>query len=228
MDIEKIKKKLNSIEEKLKGKKVTIVAVTKYHGREIYDICQQVGLTHVGENRAQEVRDKFSIDLVNKLKLHFISPIQLKNLKYIQDKIYSYDALCDEKLLLPLAKNRKSPLPVLIQINPTLEKQKSGLLANQYENILNFAQKVLKIRNLKLEGILAMGPTPRNNYHRGIYEYDRDLHEAFSLTQKIFQNLQKDLGISLNRLSLGMSDDFDIAIDYGATEIRLGHILWQE
>lgn len=210
---------------------VTIVAVTKQQPVEIYDLCRQVHLFHVGENRAQEVRDKCSTQNMHALRLHFLAPVQSKNIKYLVGRITSFDALssletAQELNLRWAAINEK--LAVLLQLNCSGERQKSGLEPLNYAAVLAFARKIETLPALQLQGVMAMGPTPCHNYDRGNSLYERDLRRTFQTAAEVCSRLQADLGRALPRLSLGMSDDYDVALEFGSTELRLGSLLWRQ
>ncbi len=210
---------------------VTIVAVTKQQPVETYELCRQVNLTHIGENRAQEVRDKCSANLPNSLKLHFIAPIQTKNIKYLVGKILSFDALSEYETAVEL--NRRwlaidAKLAVLLQVNCSGESHKSGLRSIHYPEVLAFARQIEALPALELQGLMAMGPTPRHNYARGDALYEHDLRRTFQTAAEFWSRLQADLGRALPRLSLGMSDDYDVALEFGSTELRLGSLLWRQ
>ncbi|MCS6984520.1 MAG: alanine racemase [Leptospiraceae bacterium] len=224
--LEKIRENLEKVRQVIAGRPVTIVAVTKYHDATIYDLCRKLGLYHIGENRAQEVRQKIQPEGKKDLVVHFIAPVQLKNVKYLRQRIDSYDALSDERLLEPLSHIREEPLPVLLQVNVTGEMQKSGLDAKNYRAILSLAKKIEQNTALRLEGIMAMGPTPTAYFKRGFADYEESTKKAFKKAQEIHKQLENDLGHKLSRLSLGMSHDYDLALEFGSTEVRLGSILW--
>lgn len=207
---------------------VTIVAVTKRFSVELYGQCSQVGLVHYGENRAQEVRDKAS-SLPKSAILHYLAPIQKNKIKYLKGKIHSFDAL-DSIDTAQLLNQEQIPihqkLDILIQVNPLMQSNKSGINLYETEKIFSLVDYCLTSKYLNLQGLMCMGPTPTAGYMQGTADYDEDTRTAFAKTAAFFSNLQSRIGVNLSRLSMGMSDDYRIAVEEGSTEIRVGSLLF--
>jgi PLP dependent protein len=226
-----LENKLRSIQDSISEitkETVTIVAVTKRFSENLYQGCCQAGILHFGENRAQEVRDKAKCLPPNSV-LHYLAGIQKNKVKYLQGKVHSFDAL-DSLETAQLLNQEKIPikqkLNVLIQVNATEESHKNGINLEKTSLIYELADYCLDSKYLNLEGLMCMGPTPRNDYKAGITTYDNDARSCFAKTANFFIDIQNKLGIELNRLSMGMSDDYKLALAEGSTEIRVGSLLF--
>ncbi|RME92766.1 MAG: YggS family pyridoxal phosphate-dependent enzyme [Candidatus Hydrogenedentota bacterium] len=230
---EQFKKNVEMVRENLSrfSREITIVAVTKTWPAEIYELCREEELTHIGENRVQEIREKADIAKKWNLQVHLIGPLQENKIKYLPGKIQSFDALSSEKIATKLAKRfqeKDESLSVLIQINSTGEKNKSGILAEDEHVLYSLIESVLKQPSLQLEGFMTIGPTPSGNYNIKDKQYQRDTRFAFEKTRLLHEKIQSRYKIKLPRLSMGMSHDYLFAAEMGATEVRLGSILFGE
>lgn len=235
-----IKTNLQSITTKLRqiSCDAQVIAVTKTHPVESYHISEEAGLLHIGENKIQECRDKIPLHREqhpgSKLVYHYIGPLQSKKVKYLPGLIDSYDTLAELKIARALenkiSEKEAAPIRVLLQVNSTDEPQKAGLNIGDLSAIKELAEFCLNSKNLVLEGLLTMGPTPDvvAGYYRGKTEYDTDTRRAFEKTAELLNKLRTFSGTSLPRLSMGMSSDFDIACQCDATEIRIGSELFGE
>ena len=190
---------------------VTLVAVSKFHS--IDDIIEvaNLGQKEFGENYVQEALEKIAIR--PDLKWHAIGPIQSKKTKEIIGKFTLIESLATDSFFAELEKRTKNSnqiQEVLLQVNIGREEQKSGLLP---EDVIDFAKKVLLVPTLKLVGLMCIPPLDLEPEHTRPF---------FKELREIKENLEKELSISLPHLSMGMSADFPIAIEEGATIIRVG------
>ncbi len=190
---------------------VTLVAVSKFHS--IDDIIEvaNLGQKEFGENYVQEALEKIAVR--PDLKWHAIGPIQSKKTKEIIGKFTLIESLATDSFLAELEKRTKNSnqiQEVLLQVNIGREEQKSGLLP---EDVVDFAKKVLLVPTLKLVGLMCIPPLDLEPEHTRPF---------FKELREIKENLEKELSISLPHLSMGMSADFPIAIEEGATIIRVG------
>ncbi len=194
-----------------KEKEVTLVAVSKFHPIEAIMEVAELGQKEFGENYIQEALEK--IALRPDLKWHAIGPVQSKKTKEIIGKFSLIESLASDSLLKELEKrtqNSNQRQDVLLQVNIGREGQKSGLLA---EEVLPFAQKVLQIPALKLCGLMCLPPLDDNPEHTRPY---------FIQLRELKEKIEKELNMTLPHLSMGMSADFPVAIEEGATIIRVG------
>jgi len=217
-------------------KDIQIISVTKAHEPEIFQVCSELKIKHVGENRIQELKEKCTLfpDARKELYVHFIGNLQANKAKYLPGRINSLDTLDNLNLLEILNKKWREhkegedKLSVLIQINSTGEAGKSGINYNNYDELINLAKKCMDSESINLEGLMTMGPTPVEEKGETIesQSYREATERAFLCTRDLKKKLEDDLQYALPRLSMGMTHDFSIAIPCGATEIRVGSFIF--
>jgi len=191
---------------------VTLVAVSKLHPPELIRLAWELGFRDFGENYAQELRDKhLALSDCAGLRWHAIGPVQPKNAKYVARAAHVFHALERLEVAQELSRRRTgSALECLIEVNLGGEASKAGL---QYEQVAAFAEQVRALPNLALTGLTTMPPL------RSTPEQNRGHFERLAL-------LGKALG--LGKLSMGTTSDFEVAIEAGATFIRVGTALFGE
>ena len=195
---------------------IIILAVSKTHSTAIISEGIKAGIQYFGENYAQEFRDKYSeISLlpIQQPSWHFIGHIQTNKVKYIVpfcSLIHTVDSvrLAEEIGKISQKNNRKTS--ILLQINTSGELSKSGIAPNDVHDIV---EKIQMIDGISIEGLMCI-PAPEEE--NAIREEFRQLCELRNtLIQKYPQH-------SWHHLSMGMSSDYHIAIEEGATIIRIG------
>jgi pyridoxal phosphate enzyme (YggS family) len=208
--VENIKENISFINEKIK-RNATIIAVSKKKSAELIKEAFESGVENFGENYLQEAIEKISFLKHLKINWHFIGKIQSNKCKEIAKNfewVHTVDRFKIAKLLndnCPLNKT----INVLIQINIDKEESKSGI---NEEEILSLAEGISSLPNLKLKGVMVI---PKN-------ESDKKLTEiSFEKTAKASMKL-KDKFPHANEVSMGMSNDFELAIKKGSTMIRIG------
>jgi len=208
--VENIKENISFINEKIK-RNATIIAVSKKKSAELIKEAFESGVENFGENYLQEAIEKISFLKHLKINWHFIGKIQSNKCKEIAKNfewVHTVDRFKIAKLLndnCPLNKT----INVLIQINIDKEESKSGI---NDEEILSLAEGISSLPNLKLKGVMVI---PKN-------ESDKKLTEiSFEKTAKASMRL-KDKFPHANEVSMGMSNDFELAIKKGSTMIRIG------
>ena len=208
--MENIKENISFINEKIK-RNATIIAVSKKKSAELIKEAFESGVENFGENYLQEAIEKISFLKHLKINWHFIGKIQSNKCKEIAKNfewVHTVDRFKIAKLLndnCPLNKT----INVLIQINIDREESKSGI---NEEEILSLAEGISSLPNLKLKGVMVI---PKN-------ESDKKLTEiSFEKTVKASMRL-KDKFPHANEVSMGMSNDFELAIKKGSTMIRIG------
>ncbi|MDH5720158.1 MAG: YggS family pyridoxal phosphate-dependent enzyme [Spirochaetia bacterium] len=229
---EEVKANLYSIQEnidKVASKKITLVAVTKTLPAEVYDLCFELGLTHIGENRVQELKSKIEekSSLRDKFQFHLIGHLQSNKVKFLYDMADSLDTLDSADTLKKIeqiyAGKNLDKLSVLLQINAASEANKAGIsIENTYE-IENITSLCLKSSAVEMQGLFAIGPTP---FNLSDLEFEKQTKNTFRKTRELKENLENKFNVKFNRLSMGMSSDYIWALEEGATEIRLGSILF--
>ena len=208
--MENIKENISFINEKIK-RNATIIAVSKKKSAELIKEAFENGVENFGENYLQEAIEKISFLKHLKINWHFIGKIQSNKCKEIAKNfewVHTVDRFKIAKLLNDNCPQNKI-INVLIQINIDKEESKSGI---NDEEILSLAEGISSLPNLKLKGVMVI---PKN-------ESDKKLTEiSFEKTVKASMRL-RDKFPHANEISMGMSNDFELAIKKGSTMIRIG------
>lgn len=191
---------------------VTIVGVTKFVPAEIAGMAVKAGLNDLGENRVQEAAGKIK-EVHPRPKWHLIGHLQKNKVKKaveIFDVIESVDCLKLAELISEKALGSGRRMEIHIELNSSNEPTKHGFGP---EDIAGFADKINELSGVRLTGLMTVGPlTDDENLIRG----------SFELTRRIFESLREAIGIGFRVLSMGMSGDYEIALDFGANELRIG------
>ena len=191
---------------------IAIVAVTKGVESPLIKIAVDAGIHHIGENRVQEAKGK-SIDLSSlepRPVWHMVGHLQVNKVKTaleIFDIIHSIDSV---RLAESLSKRAQDVLPVLLQANVSGEGTKSGFSPGELPDA---AQRLIRLPNLDVQGLMTIAPVVG------------DPEEVRPVFRRLRQ-LRDELG--LRHLSMGMSDDFEIAVEEGATLVRIGRAIFEE
>lgn len=200
-------------------KDVTIMAVTKTIAPEKINRAVELGITVLGENRVQEFLSKY--ELVDKrAKWHIIGRLQKNKVKYIADKvemIHSVDSVALAEEIDRQCKKHGRIMKVLVEVNVSGEESKGGIKA---ADAADFVEKISKFENITVCGLMTMAPLGAN---------DELLHQIFSNLYKISVDIsaKKLDNVTMDCLSMGMSGDYVIAVEEGATIVRIGHALFQ-
>lgn len=197
-----------------KPEEINLVAVSKSVPVESIKIAYEYGLRAFGENYVQEALKKIP-ELPENISWHFIGRIQTNKIKHIVNRFALIQSVCrieecEELQGRSEAKNVTTEL--LIEVNLSGEKSKGGVLI---ENTLSLIESVLRYKNLRLKGLMTVPPFSENPEDSRIY---------FRELRRLKEKLLKE-GIPENcmeHLSMGMSSDFEIAIEEGATIVRIG------
>lgn len=219
-----IKSNISNIEKKINDcckvsdrnkKDVKLIAVTKTVDVDAVNEAIEYGITDVGENKPQELARKYEI-IGDRVKWHLIGSLQTNKVKYIIDKvhmIHSIDrlSLCDE--IQKRANSIDKQINCLVQVNISKEESKHGILE---EDTIDFIKTISNnYPNIKVKGLMTMAPsTEDENLIRSVFKGLRDL------ANKV--DNEKINNVSMEDLSMGMSNDFGIAIEEGATLVRVG------
>jgi len=201
-------------------KEVKIVAVTKYVDAEGTKQVLDAGMVHIGENRVQQAVPKY--DQLHKQGIwHFIGSLQRRKVKEVIGKfeyIHSLDRLSLAEEIDKRAKALNIQVKCFIQVNVSGEESKSGI---QPEQILSFAKEVKPLDSIQVVGLMTMAPLMEDiEQTRPVFRRLRELRDLVN-EQHIFDTPIKEL-------SMGMSNDFEVAVEEGATFVRLGSILLKE
>lgn len=192
---------------------VELIAISKAQNLEAIRSAIAAGQRAFGENYAQEASKKILELKRLALEWHFTGRVQTNKTKFIANNFSWVHSLADLRLAIKLNEHRKegnlSPLNVCIQVNLQKEVSKAGIYL---EHLVCFANSISKLSHLHLRGLMAI-PKPEKNFI--------SQRKNFKALRLSLEKLQA-LGLQLDTLSMGMSEDFEAAIAEGATLVRLG------
>jgi PLP dependent protein len=196
------------------NQRVTVVAVTKTHGPEAVEAAVEAGLRDVGENRVQEALKK--MDAVHSaVRWHLIGHLQRNKTKHVArfDLVHSIDSsrLADAVNEVGCQANR--PVDVLLQVNVVGEASKGGY---ELETMPAEGERILTHKGLRVRGVMAMAPLDAD---------EQTLRQVFAGARQVREALAA-AGHPATELSMGMSNDFEVAVEEGATLVRLGTVLF--
>lgn len=208
------------IKEKIAPYKPNIIAVTKYYDKSAIEQAFGCGLCDFAESRV--------IDGISKINLlckecrehsvfHFIGHVQSNKARRIVkyfDYIHSVDSLHIAEVISEYAQEEGKVQKVLLQLNNAGEESKFGY--SKAELLRDFEQ-ILELKGIKVEGIMNMAPLAAS---------DNELEMLFEDVRCFKQQLEEKFGYKMNELSMGMSNDYHIAVKHGATMIRIGRKLF--
>jgi pyridoxal phosphate enzyme (YggS family) len=182
---------------------VTLVAISKTFGADRVDEAIAAGVTHIGENRVQEARDK-KPQVRSAARWHLVGHLQSNKAKdavRIFDVIETVDSV---ELARKIARASETARDVLLQVNIGDEPQKSGVST---ADVPNLVQQIRAIQGIYLTGLMAIPPIgdPRKHFRR-------------------LREIRDQVG--LEHLSMGMSEDFEVAIEEGSTMVRIGRAIF--
>ena len=197
-----------------------IIAVTKYVTTERVIEAYMAGIKDFGENKVQSAENKLA-ELPEKVKAnsnwHFLGHLQTNKIKKVVGKfdyIHSVDSLKLLKAISECASSQNIVQKVFIQVNIAKEESKSGLMPEETDEIFS---EISKLDSLNIVGLMTMAPfTSDAEEQRSVFRGLRELRNK----------LQEKFNISLNELSMGMSNDYKIAVEEGATMVRIGQALF--
>jgi pyridoxal phosphate enzyme (YggS family) len=194
--------------------RVEIVAVTKTHSVDAVVAAAEQGIRLIGENRVQEALAKLAQTEVD-VEWHLIGHLQRNKVKHLSDfaMLHSLDSARLAADVSDFALRSGRRMPVLVQVNVSGEATKGGFDAEEMERV---AEDLTRLQGLDVRGAMTMAP----------YEADEaTLRKIFALTRSVGGTLRA-AGHPATELSMGMSGDYEIAVEEGATLVRLGTILF--
>lgn len=194
--------------------KVTLIAVSKTKPismlMEAYDCGQRI----FGENKVQEIMDKYE-QMPDDVQWHMIGHLQRNKVKYIVDKvamIHSVDSLRLAETIEQEAAKKNVVVPVLVEVNVAQEESKYGLSP---EEVLPFLEKVADYSHFQVQGLMTIAPFVENpEENREVFHKLRKL--SVDIREKNINN------ITMSVLSMGMTGDYQVAVQEGATMVRVG------
>ncbi|MBQ3037860.1 MAG: YggS family pyridoxal phosphate-dependent enzyme [Clostridia bacterium] len=218
-NLENIKKKIE-ISAKKSGRsadEINLVAVTKTYSPDIINEAIDLGVTDIGENKVQEVIEKY--DSVKPVRWHLIGHLQTNKVKYIIDKVQMIHSVDSVKLLEEIerqAKKHNIVMNVLIQVNISGEETKFGIAPDEIDSILEYAES---LEYVKVCGLMTIMPKVDNAVSNRLH---------FVNIKQIYLDISKKKynNISMRYLSMGMSGDFEVAIEEGSNMVRVGSAIF--
>ena len=211
-----ITKRIKEIRDSI-NKDVELVAVSKTKSNKEILEAYNAGQKVFGENKIQEMTEKYE-ELPKDIKWHMVGHVQSNKIKYMApyvDLVHGIDSLKSLKILNKEAKKNNRVIRCLLQLKISDEFTKFGLSKEEIESILN-SINILDLVNINIAGIMTIGSFTEN-MNVVVKEFDK--------TKKIFDSL-KTAFPNLKILSMGMSNDYKIAINHGSNMIRVGSLIF--
>ena len=218
-----IKENLKVVEEKIcsaceragrNRNEVTLIAVSKT--KPVSDIreAMECGITVFGENKVQEIRDK-TTEITEKLSWHMIGHLQVNKVKYLPGIVCMIHSVDNYKLAMEIEKQASKAglvMDILVEVNMAHEDTKFGLSP---EKVVDFVKEISELKSLNIRGLMTIAPftdDPESNrvYFKGLRELKDEI------------NAQNIPGVNMDVLSMGMTGDYEVAIEEGATFVRVG------
>ncbi|MBR2591807.1 MAG: YggS family pyridoxal phosphate-dependent enzyme [Oscillospiraceae bacterium] len=202
------------------GRKVRLMAVTKFRTPEEIDPVLAAGVDLVGENRPQEFRDKLAYFEQKAVEKHLIGNLQKNKLKYVvgkADLIESINSLELAAQVSAAAEKLGIVQDVLLEINSGDEENKTGY---DVSRMLEELPEIAKLTHLKVRGLMSMAPQA----------CDLEVERVFDRAHKVFVDIiEKRIdNISMDFMSMGMSSDYRLAIKHGSNIVRIGRALFDD
>lgn len=221
--MEFIKQNLAEVEERICAaceragrdrSEVTLIAVSKTKPVEMMEACMECGVVTFGENKVQELCSKYEV-LPKDLHWHLIGHLQRNKVKYVTDKaelIHSVDSLRLAEQINEEAKKKDVVCNILIEVNIANEESKFGVSREELKSLLD---EIKKLTNVQVKGLMTIAPfveDPEDNR-----KYFREMHKIFiDMSHENADNIKMEI------LSMGMTGDYQVAIEEGATMVRVG------
>ena len=197
---------------------VRLVAVSKTHPVEAIEEAYQAGQRRFGESRPQELKAKQAV-LPDDIEWHMIGHLQTNKVKYIAPYVHLIESLDSERLAEAIEKEAAKcgrTIDCLLEIHVTKEESKSGW---DYAELLAFVRSggFAAMPHIRLRGVMGMAT---------FTDDEATVRADFKRLNECFTELKEHFGAEFDTLSMGMSDDYPIAIEYGSTEVRIGSTIF--
>lgn len=219
----KVKEQIASVCDRndIPTEKVTLIAVSKT--KPISDIEQvyEAGCRDFGENKAQELKEKYEV-LPKDIRWHFIGTLQKNKVKYVVGKAFLIHSVDSYELALEIQKRAEKMdvhCDILIEVNVAKEDTKQGIF--EFEEVLDVVKKISLLKNVHIKGLMTIAPICEKSSDNATYfKQLKDL--SVDIKAKNIDNVCMDI------LSMGMSSDYETAIEEGATYVRVGTSIFGE
>ena len=218
-NLEEVERRITAAAERSGRKRsdITLIAVTKTHPAEMMNEAIELGVTDIGENKPQEVRDKYAY--VKPVRWHLIGHLQTNKVKYVIDKVCLIHSVDSVKLMDEIerqAEKHDITMDILIQVNISGEETKSGIKPEEIYDLIEHAGELSRV---KVKGLMTIAPKTDNPVTNALH---------FDNIRRLFLDIQskKYDNISMEYLSMGMSGDYETAIEHGANMVRVGSAIF--
>ena len=197
---------------------VKLLAVSKFHPVEALQEAYDAGQRAFGESRPQELKAKQAV-LPDDIEWHMIGHLQTNKIKYIAPYVHLIESLDSERLAEAIEKEAAKcdrTIDCLLEIHVTKEESKSGW---NYAELLAFVRSggFEAMPHIRLRGVMGMAT---------FTDDEATVRDDFKRLNECFTELKEHFGAEFDTLSMGMSDDYPIAIEYGSTEVRIGSTIF--
>ena len=199
---------------------VLLVAVSKTRTPEEINIAIDAGVTDIGENKVQEIMDKY--DAVKPVKWHMIGHLQTNKVKYIIDKVSMIHSVDSYKLAVEIDKRAKShgiTMDILLQVNSAQEESKFGITTDETEKLIHDILE--NCENIRIRDLMCIAPFAENPEEIKVY------FEEVKKQYDQFGRIEHER-LDFKYLSMGMSHDFTVAIEAGSNLVRVGSAIFGE
>lgn len=218
-----LKENLASVEERIaaaceragrKRQEVTLVAVSKTKPVEMLQEIYEEGIRDFGENKPQEIKDKHP-QLSGDIRWHMIGHLQRNKIKYIIDKVCMIHSIDSQRLAEAVSEEAVKHgivMPVLVEVNVAGEASKYGIMPGETED---FVRQISVLPGIRIEGLMTIAPFTENA---------EDNRQYFRSLKKLYVDIkEKNIdNVNMCNLSMGMTGDYEVAIEEGATMVRVG------
>jgi len=202
---------------------ITLVGVTKFADIAKINEALKSGLRHIGENKVQEAQKKFALleDPDFKVTRHMIGHLQTNKVKHALDcfdLIQSVDTLKLATALQGQALKQDKNINILLQVNTAGEEQKFGL---EPSKVVVIVEEIVKLKHVRLMGLMTMAP-----YAQDAEVARKCFRDLRLLSDRIHEQFSGD-DLEMKYLSMGMTDDYEIALEEGSNMVRIGRAIFQ-
>jgi pyridoxal phosphate enzyme (YggS family) len=214
-----IESQVNKTCEKYHRNSIKILAVSKTfplgNALELYEY----GVRDFGENYAQELKSKqeeLDKTKYSDIRWHFIGHLQSNKVKYLAEYVYAIHSVDSLKLAQEISKQaikfgrQINPIKILLQVHTSGEESKSGINPNE---LIDITKEIIKLEGIELIGLMTITALTDDPIERV---------PEFQLLEKLLFEINQNLNLNLTELSMGMSDDYEYAIENGSTMVRIG------
>ena len=199
---------------------VTLIAVSKTKPLFMLEEAYEAGARDFGENKVQEILEKCPC-MPEDARFHMIGHLQRNKVKYIIDKaelIHSVDSIRLAETIDKEAAKKGIVVNVLLEVNMAKEDTKFGLMP---EEVMDFIHEIVRFQHIKVQGLMTIAPFVENPEENRIH---------FANLRKLSVDIAKEKvdNVNMSILSMGMTNDFEVAIEEGATMVRIGTAIFGE